>query len=324
MTPRHQHPVIEIEDHRRVVLVAALEREIRARLVLGGDGAQAQRADILAAGQFGGGQHLGPGEHRAAGEQRRHVPPAIDRRHVERIAEPVERERARQRDGVAAIDQPVAEAAFALGEVVEMNARGVLIKPRRDHVLGVLDRDAVDVIDLLARLVVAEAVRAAGQHGVVGRRIDRRAGGAELGGLHALRQLGHFFAGRGRRLVALAHHHPARIVEHGVAVLVEAARAHIDDAGLAVGILLQPDHLRHRIERVAGIDGFEEAAIGIAEIGHGIERDVRHGLAEHHVETPADRRAASADSRSWRRRRRTTARQSAARTGRYRAPRRRA
>ena len=179
-----------------------------------------------------------------------------------------------------------------------MNARGVLVKPRRGHVLRFLDRDAVDVIDFLARFVVAETVWAAGEHAVVGRSIDRRAGGAKRGGLYVLRQLGHFFSLRCCRLVAFAHHHPARIVEHRVAGLIEAARAHIDDAGLAVGILLQPDHLRHRIQRVAGIDGFEEAAIGIAEIGHGVERDIGHGLAEHHVENQqiVERRARIADS----------------------------
>ena len=57
---------------------------------------------------------------------------------------------------MAAIDQPLAEPAFAFGEMIEVDARGVLIKPRRHHVLGVLDRDAGDVIDLLAGLVVAE------------------------------------------------------------------------------------------------------------------------------------------------------------------------
>ena len=134
------------------------------------------------------------------------------------------------------------------------------------------------------RFVVAEAVRAAGQHVVVGRRVDDRTAVAEQFRLHARGQLGHFFLRRRRRLVAFAHHHPAREIEHGLAVLIGAARAHIDDTGLLVGIFLQPDHFRHRIERVAGIDGFEEVAIGIAEIGHGVERNVRHRLAEHHVE----------------------------------------
>ena len=60
---------------------------------------------------------------------------------------------------MAAIDQPAAEAALALGELVEVHARGVLIEPRRDLVLGFLDRHAVDMVDLLADLVVAEAMR---------------------------------------------------------------------------------------------------------------------------------------------------------------------
>ena len=32
------------------------------------------------------------------------------------------------------------------------------------------------------------------------------------------------------------------------------------------------------------MDGRKEPAIRIAQIGHGIERHIRHGLAEHHVE----------------------------------------
>ena len=46
ISPRDQHPVIEIEDHRRIVFVAGLQREILARPVLGGDRAQPQRADV--------------------------------------------------------------------------------------------------------------------------------------------------------------------------------------------------------------------------------------------------------------------------------------
>ncbi len=37
-------------------------------------------------------------------------------------------------------------------------------------------------------------------------------------------------------------------------------------------------------KRVAGIDRGQKAAVGIAEIGHGVERNVGHGLAEHDVE----------------------------------------
>ena len=51
------------------------------------------------------------------------------------------------------------------------------------------------------------------------------------------------------------------------------------------------------VERVAGIDRREELHAGVAEIGDRIERDVRHGLAEHDVEHQqiVDRRARIAD-----------------------------
>ena len=81
-------------------------------------------------------------------------------------------------------------------------------------------------------------------------------------------------------------------------MLVAAGRADIDDAGLAVGVLLQADDLGVVDERVAGKDRLQEAAIGIAEIGDGIERDVGHRLAEHDVEDQqiVDRRSGIADS----------------------------
>src|SRR5665811_1095801 len=52
------------------------------------------------------------------------------------------------------------------------------------------------------------------------------------------------------------------------------------------------------MKRVARIDGFEETAIGIAEIGHRIERDVWHRFAEHHVKHQkiVERRAWIADA----------------------------
>ena len=110
----------------------------------------------VAARQFGFRQHFRPGEHGAAGKQRRDVPAAIDGGDMKGIGEAVERQRARQRNDMAAIDQPPAEAALLGGEQIEMDARGVLIEPRRDHVLGFFDGHAVDMIDLLADLVVAE------------------------------------------------------------------------------------------------------------------------------------------------------------------------
>jgi hypothetical protein len=87
---------------------------------------------------------------------------------------------------VAAIDQAAAEPALGLDELVEMDARGVLIEPGRDLVLGLLDRDAVDMVDLLADRVVAEAMRAAGEREIIGCDVDRRSGPAPRAREHRL------------------------------------------------------------------------------------------------------------------------------------------
>ncbi len=92
---------------------------------------------------------------------------AVDGGDVEGIGEAVERQRARERNHVAAIDQPVAEPALLGAEQIEMDARRVLIEPGRDHMLGFFDGDAVDMIDALADLIIAVAILAAGQRHVV-------------------------------------------------------------------------------------------------------------------------------------------------------------
>ena len=61
-----------------------------------------------------------------------------------------------------------------------MNARCVLVEPSRDLMLGLFYGHAVHVIDFFAALVVAEAVRVARQHRVVGSSVDLWAGGAEF------------------------------------------------------------------------------------------------------------------------------------------------
>src|ERR1700722_14974774 len=101
---------------------------------------------------------------------------AIDGGDMEGVGEPVERDRTRQRNDMAAIDQAAAEAAFALDELVEGDARGVLIKPRRDHVLGFLDGIAVDMIDLLADGIIPEFGGAAGEREVIIDNVVRRPG----------------------------------------------------------------------------------------------------------------------------------------------------
>src|SRR5262249_3223972 len=67
-------------------------------------------------------------------------------------------------------------------------------------------------------------------------------------------------------------------------VIVEPGGADIDDAGLAVRVLLEADDFAARPKRRVGIDVLGEATFRIAEIGHGIERDLRHRFAEHGVE----------------------------------------
>ena len=133
--------------------------------------------------------------------------------------------------------------------------------------------------------IVLEAVRRTAQRRRRRRR-GRSAGRPRRGPAtrDRLGQFGDMRLGRRRAVVALAHHHPAHVVDHGLAALVEAPRAHIDDAALPVRVLLEADHLGDRRQRVARIDGLEEAAVGVAEIGDGVERDVRHRLAEHDVE----------------------------------------
>src|SRR5277367_6936939 len=135
---RQQEPDVEIEHDAGLITFAFAKRKIVARAVFGRDQAHAQRADVVAAGQDGRIEDFAPGEHRIAREQRRDMPPAVDRRDMERIGEAVEAERARERDDVAAVDQPPPEPALRLAELVEMHLGGVLIETGRDLMLGLL------------------------------------------------------------------------------------------------------------------------------------------------------------------------------------------
>jgi hypothetical protein len=126
---RYHRPVIEVEDHGRVVVLAHPIREVGTWPVLGGDEAKPQRADVAAAGQLQPLGDLRPREYRIAGEQRRNVTPAIDGGDVERIGKAVEGQGAGERDDVAAIDQAPAEAALAFGELVEMDFGRILVEP---------------------------------------------------------------------------------------------------------------------------------------------------------------------------------------------------
>src|SRR6202041_2423788 len=99
---------------------------------------------------------------------------AIDGGDMKGIGQAIEGEATRQLNDMAAIDQPPAEPAFTFDKLIEMDARGILIEPGRHHMLGLFDGDAVDMVDALANLIIAEAINAAGQCCVVSGNVDRR------------------------------------------------------------------------------------------------------------------------------------------------------
>ena len=232
------------------------------------------------------------------GERRRHVAAAVDRGDLERVGQPVERQRARQADDVAAVDDPPPEAAVLFRMLVEVHLGGVLVEPGRRHVLGFLDGHPVHMVDLLADLVVLPQMGAAGERGVV--ILDMEGiGDRQLAHRHRLGQIGNDGLGRRRVRILLAHHHPADVVEYRLATLIDADRAHVDDAGLAVLVLPEPDYRRGGGKGVAGKYRLAELAGGIAEVGDGVERDVGNRLAEDHVkgEHVVDRRPLQAQGR---------------------------
>src|SRR3546814_8815852 len=84
-------------------------------------------------------------------------------------------------DLVATVDDAPAEAALALGMLVEVHARRVLVEARRHLMLRLLDGHGVAVVDPLARFVIGPAMRRAGRRevevGEVEARRDRKSVG---------------------------------------------------------------------------------------------------------------------------------------------------
>src|SRR5229473_5887019 len=66
--PRNQGPIIEVQNHGRIVILARFVRKVRARLVLGGNETKSQGTDVCAVWQFRPFDHLGSGKYRVAGE----------------------------------------------------------------------------------------------------------------------------------------------------------------------------------------------------------------------------------------------------------------
>ena len=166
---------------------------------------------------------------------------------------------------------------------VEVDLRGVLPQPGRHHVLGVGEGHAVDVVDLLADLVVVEAVRLTRGHEVVVGEVQAR-GDDQVGRIDDLGQFRDHRLRRGSIDVALVHHHPAGPLDRDLVALVRRHRPDVHDPALAVGVLLQTDDGGTGAQGVAGHDGCVEAAFRVAQVRHGVQRDVRHGLAERDVE----------------------------------------
>ncbi len=293
-----RHPIIHVEHD--AVLEAAVgfhAGEVGARAILHGEGAELQRAHVALPGQLGFAGDLAPGIDGVAGERGCGVTRAVQAEHVEGVGESVEAQAPRDRDDVAAIDEAAAEPGLALDVLIEMHARGVLEQTGGELMLGFLDGLAVDMIDLLADCVILPAALRARERIVVNFEIELGQCRAELLRIDGRRKLRHHRFGRRRILVALVHHHPARIAQHRLAMLIASGGAHIDRAALLVGVLLQPDHLGGRGDGVAGIDRLQETELGIAEIGDGIARNIGNGLADHHVEHEqiVDRRLRVAD-----------------------------
>jgi hypothetical protein len=85
----------------------------------------------------------------------------------------------------------------------------------------------------------------------------------------------------------------ACVSQHRKLFLVEAGGAHGDDAGLAVGVGFDAEHFGNGVQRVARINWREKVALRVAEVRYSVQRDIRHGLAEHSVKDQQriDRRA---------------------------------
>src|SRR5271166_7008297 len=78
----------------------------------------------------------------------------------------------------SAVNESTSEPPLSLAVLVEMHLCGVLVEPGGDHVLGLFDRDPVDVVDAFADGIVLEPVRRPAQRALEGGAVDRRAGGS--------------------------------------------------------------------------------------------------------------------------------------------------
>src|SRR5712672_2891399 len=102
-----------------------------------------------------------------------------------------------------AVDQAPAEAAFRFGILIEMDARRVLVEPRRQLMFGFFDSDAVDMVNSFPDPIVVKAILAAGKPEVIGLDVDGWARVAQHVRQHYLHDPWHMQGRRRRILVAL-------------------------------------------------------------------------------------------------------------------------
>src|ERR1700722_10687899 len=165
----------------RLVPLALAPGKVEAGAVLGRNRPQPEGANIIAVRQRRGLENLAPGEHSVAGEQRRDMSAAIDRRDMEGVGEAIETERPGERDHMSTVDKPPPEAPLSLAELVEVHLGGVLIEPGRRLVLSFFDGDAVDMVYALAGAIVFEPIGRAAELAVECGAVDSWTGCAETG-----------------------------------------------------------------------------------------------------------------------------------------------
>src|SRR5215207_8269804 len=181
---------------------------------------------------------------------------------------------------MSAIDDAPPEAPGLFLERIIMDARHIVIKPRGRHMLRLFDGDAIDMVDFFVDSIIIKPIGAARCGKVPTLAVDARARITKISGRY---QLGEGWNNRRAASLSftLSHHDPANIVEHRRIMLVEGPAAHVNGAGLAGGMFLEPNHLRFRAQRIARRNWHQKPALGVAEIGYGVQRNIRNRPPEH-------------------------------------------
>jgi len=145
----------------------------------------------------------------------------IDGGNAKGVAKTVEAQAPGDADDVAAINDAFSKAAALLRVLVEMHACRVLVEACGKGVLGLFDRHAVDVVDLLADFVIVETKGGTGKLIVVENEFYLCWKGLFCQN-DFFGQVGNDGFWCRRVCVALADHDPADEFQHRLAALVDA------------------------------------------------------------------------------------------------------